>query len=128
MPVSITNNGSTLKIDNTSTLIYIPKPYYVQVDDQYVIIGNKDFGSVTYKWREISSPVSTSPQNLADKLTAFLNLSLPFGADSLVSSNADVNGNYQTHTYKVGGTSGTVVKVVNITYDASGNIINYSEA
>ncbi len=49
--------------------------------------------------------------------------SLPYGADRLTQTNADVNGNYQTVTYYK---SGSVVKIVTLTFDANGNVIDGS--
>lgn len=53
---------------------------------------------------------------------------MPYGADYLVQSNADVNGNYQTITYKSGGSGGTTVKTVNLTFDANGGVLTLTES
>ena len=37
-------------------------------------------------------------------------------------TNADGNGNYQTWTFKTGGSGGTTVRTLSVTYDASSNI------
>lgn len=54
--------------------------------------------------------------------------SLPFGADYFIQSNADSNGNYQTIIYKTGGSGGTTVKTITLTFDSTGNILTYTEA
>ena len=52
---------------------------------------------------------------------------LPFGANYMIQSNPDANGNYQTITYKKNGVAGSVVKIITLTYDANGNVVTYSE-
>lgn len=53
---------------------------------------------------------------------------LPFNADYLEQSNPDVNGNFQTITYKRGGASGITVRTISLTYDSSGNVLTYLES
>lgn len=53
--------------------------------------------------------------------------SLPFGANALVQSNPDVNGDFQTVTYYKGGFLGTVVQVVQLVLDVNGGLISYEE-
>ena len=48
-----------------------------------------------------------------------------FGADFMIQSNADGNGNYQTITYKKGGPDGDIVQIVEITFDGNNNIVTY---
>jgi len=50
-------------------------------------------------------------------------LSLIEGAwDYLGFTSPDGNGNYQTWSFKAGGSSGTIVDVLAVTYDANSNI------
>ncbi len=53
------------------------------------------------------------------------NGSLPYGADYFAQSNADANGNYQTITYKTGGAAGTTIRIITLTFDASGNVLTW---
>ena len=53
---------------------------------------------------------------------------LPFGADYLIQSNPDVNGNYQTIQYKQGGSSGTVMRTITLVFDAKNNVVSYTES
>ena len=53
---------------------------------------------------------------------------LPFGADYLLQSNPNVNGKYQTITYRSGGAAGTIVRTLTLTYDANDSVISYTEA
>ena len=48
---------------------------------------------------------------------------IPFGADYSIGTNADGNGNYQTVTYKKGGSSGILLKTVTYTFDANSKIV-----
>lgn len=42
--------------------------------------------------------------------------------DYIGFTNADALGNYQTWTFKVGGSGGTTVRTLTVAYDASSNI------
>lgn len=80
----------------------------------------------------------TTVQGLATQLTSVIaqltNINgntisnLPFNADYIEETNPDANGNYQTITYKQGGSGGTIVKTITITYDSNGGILTYLEA
>lgn len=48
--------------------------------------------------------------------------------DYLVRSNPDANGYYQTYTFKSGGSSGTTVRTLSFTYDASGNFLTIARS
>lgn len=48
--------------------------------------------------------------------------------DHLDLSNPDVNGNYQTLTFKNGGIPGPVVRVLTFTFDGSGNITSLAKS
>lgn len=54
--------------------------------------------------------------------------SLPYGADYFIQSNADGNGNYQTIVYKTGGSGGTTVKTITLTFDANNYIVSFTES
>ena len=47
---------------------------------------------------------------------------LPIAYDYVGFSNADGNGNYQTIVYKVGGSGGTTINTLTLTYDGSSNV------
>lgn len=53
---------------------------------------------------------------------------LPYGADYMVQSNADSSGNYQTITYKTGGSGGTIVKTLTLTFNSSGVVLTITES
>jgi len=53
---------------------------------------------------------------------------LPFNADYFQLSNPDINGNYQTITYKKGGALGTTVRTITLTYNTNGDVISYLES
>lgn len=42
--------------------------------------------------------------------------------DYLSETNPDTNGNYQTITFLNGGSGGTTVRTLSLTYDANGNV------
>lgn len=42
--------------------------------------------------------------------------------DHIAFSNPDANGNYQTMTFKTGGSGGTTVRTLTLAYDASDNV------
>ena len=42
--------------------------------------------------------------------------------DYIQCTNADGNGNYQTWNFRSGGSSGTIVRTLSVTYDANSNI------
>ncbi len=43
-------------------------------------------------------------------------------------SSADANGNYQTMTFKTGGSAGTTVRTLSLTYDASSNLTSITRS
>jgi hypothetical protein len=47
---------------------------------------------------------------------------LNVGYDYFIASNPDGNGNYQTYTYKSGGSGGTIVRTLTYTYDVNNNV------
>ncbi len=74
---------------------------------------------------------NTGTFSLISLIKRLLNISqqnLPFGADYMIQSNADSNDNYQTIVYKSGGSGGTIVKTITLTFDASSNVLTYTEA
>jgi hypothetical protein len=99
--------------------------------------------------REISSEQIANrkyigPKKTGDNIDADRVANYGFGADSdwgrvplpLVDipydyqefSNADVNGNYQTITFKQGGSSGATVRTLTLAYDASNNVTSISRS
>jgi hypothetical protein len=55
----------------------------------------------------------------------FTKLPTPFvdiAFDYISFTNADANGNYQTWSFKSGGSGGTTVRTLSVTYDGSNNI------
>ena len=50
---------------------------------------------------------------------------LPFGADRLTQSNPDVNGNYQTITYRNGA---TIVRTITLAFDINNVVTSYIES
>jgi hypothetical protein len=48
--------------------------------------------------------------------------------DYVVMTNADGNGNYQTMTYKSGGSGGTIVRTLSYTYDGSNNVTSITRS
>lgn len=48
--------------------------------------------------------------------------------DYIGFSNADTNGNYQTWLFKTGGSSGTTVRTLSVTYDASSKITSIARS
>lgn len=48
--------------------------------------------------------------------------------DYVAMTNPDANNNYQTHTYKTGGSGGTTVATLTYTYDASNNVTSITRS
>lgn len=48
--------------------------------------------------------------------------------DYVAMSNPDGNGNYQTFTYKTGGSGGTTVRTLTYTYDGSSNVTSITRS
>lgn len=48
--------------------------------------------------------------------------------DYIGFSNADSNGNYQTITYKSGGSSGTTMLTLSLTYDANNKVTSIARS
>lgn len=48
--------------------------------------------------------------------------------DYTAFSNPDANGNYQTITYKLGGSGGTTVRVLSLTYDGNNNVTSITKS
>lgn len=87
---------------------------------------------------EIQNREHIAPQKTGDNIAAKKVAAYGFGADSnwarnplpLVDipydyqafSNADANGNYQTITFKQGGSDGTTVRTLDLTYDGNNNV------
>jgi hypothetical protein len=66
-----------------------------------------------------------------EKLTAAKvrsNTILPYGADYMLQSNQDSNGNFQTIVYKRGGASGVLLKTISIVYDSDSNVLSVTES
>lgn len=67
-------------------------------------------------------------QNSPYSEAGFISSGLPFNADYLIQSNPDANGNYQTIVYKIGGSSGTTVATINLTFDGNNNVVTYTKS
>lgn len=48
--------------------------------------------------------------------------------DYVGMSNADTNGNYQTIIFKSGGSGGTTVRTLSLTYDANSNVTSIARS
>jgi len=93
---------------------------------------------------EIQNREHIAPQKTGDNIAAKKVAEYGFGADSnwgrfplpLVDvpydyqsfSNADANGNYQTITFKQGGSSGTTVRTLGLTYDGNNNVTSITRS
>jgi hypothetical protein len=55
-------------------------------------------------------------------LTPFATPLIDQAYDYIGWTSADANGNYQTITFKIGGSAGTTVRTLAVTYDGSSNI------
>lgn len=63
--------------------------------------------------------------------TNWLRTPLPFvdqAFDYIGFTNADGNGNYQTWTFKTGGSGGTTIRTMAVTYDANSKITSIARS
>jgi len=93
-------------------------------------INNLTFPSPNYILPFKDSTTGKATQVILDSDSA-----LPIGGllggvsyDYVGMSNADGNGNYQTIVYKRGGSSGTTVRTLTYTYDASNNVTSITRS
>lgn len=70
-----------------------------------------------YMYQGSPDAFAAAPMPLVDK---------PF--DYIGFTNPDANGNYQTWTFKIGGSAGTTQRTFAVTYDASSNITSISRS
>lgn len=88
--------------------------------------------------QEVANREHLSPAKSGDNISAKKVASYNFGSDGnwsrqplplvdtpydyVAMTNPDGNGNYQTFTYKSGGSAGTTVRTLAFTYDGASNV------
>lgn len=93
-----------------------PQTPYTKDSEQ--IILNKSFDPA-YNVLAVMQLVEDETTNTLKRAPAPL---LDKSYDYIGFTNADANGNYQTITFKSGGSSGIAVRTLNLTYDGNSNV------
>ena len=90
---------------------------------------NNRFSLIATSSTDGSTPIElwadqTSHALLVGNVASLINVAY----DYVGFSNADGNGNYQTIVYKSGGSGGTTVRTLTLTYDASSNVTSITRS
>jgi hypothetical protein len=80
------------------------------------------------QFTRVSDGTDTLAVNADGSVNTIVLNNLPFNANYLEQTNPDVNGNFQTITYKQGGAGGTIVKTITLTFNSTGTILTYLES
>ncbi len=86
-------------------------------------------GGVSSADGDTATPVEVNPTTGRTLVDSFVTSGLlPISYNYIGFTNADGNGNYQTITFKTGGSGGTTVATLTLTYDASSNVTSIAKS